>query len=129
VLLRDEFVLVDQATESVAAPDAVEFDHVGGWPLVARRGRRERWPLCERAMRPVFVVVRRVLAQHQGEVAAAENEEPVEAFAKATAAVGRATVGDSGAATRDAMRNCATTFDWRSRIDYLRCNCRRSRHQ
>lgn len=57
MLLRGEFVLVDQATESVAAPDAVGFDHVGWWPLVGRRVRRERWPLCKGAMRSAFVVV------------------------------------------------------------------------
>src|SRR5215207_689268 len=32
-------------------------------------------------MRSVFVVVRRVLAQHRREVSAAEDQEPVEAFA------------------------------------------------
>jgi hypothetical protein len=73
VLLRGEFVLVDQATESVAAPDAVEFDQVGGWPLVGRRGRRERWPLCEGATRSVFVEVPDVRDEYVLEVAAAEG--------------------------------------------------------
>jgi hypothetical protein len=37
MLLRGEFVFVDQAAEQVAATDAIECDHVGARSLVARR--------------------------------------------------------------------------------------------
>jgi hypothetical protein len=53
--LCGELVFVDQPAEEVTAADAVELDHVGGRLIVARRQLAERWPLLERAVRPVLV--------------------------------------------------------------------------
>jgi hypothetical protein len=67
-LLRGEFVLVDQAAESVAPADAT---------LVVVRGDgnrlEKRRSLLERAVRAMRVVVRDVLAQHPLQVLARDN--------------------------------------------------------
>src|SRR6266545_2604365 len=81
MLLRGEFVFVDQAAEQVAATDAIECDHVGARSLVARRRLVEGWSLRECAVRPVLVVMRDVGREHVLKVAAAEDQEPVEALA------------------------------------------------
>ena len=80
VLLRGEVVLVDQPAEQVAAPEAIEIDHVGR-PPVGHHRRGKRWPLPERAVWPVLVVMSEVGRKDVVEVTAAEDQEPVEAFA------------------------------------------------
>jgi hypothetical protein len=82
VLLRGEVVFVEESAEPVAPAQPGERQGLRsrGW-LFGWRRFRERRPLGEGAMRSVFVVVRRVLAQHGREVSAAEDQEPVEAFA------------------------------------------------
>src|SRR6266545_2265068 len=74
-VLRSEFVFVEQTAESVAPADT---------PLVVSRrdgGRLdERWLLFERAVRPVRVVVRDVLAQNRLELSAGDDEDAVETF-------------------------------------------------
>jgi hypothetical protein len=79
--LRGEFVFADQPAEQVMATDAIGFDHVGRCLLVTRRQLAERWPLPERAVRSVLVVMPDVGRDDVLEVAAAKNQEPVEAFA------------------------------------------------
>jgi len=66
-------VFVDEATEDVAALDAVDGCCVGA---AVRLG----WSEVERAVRTLPVVVRHVDAKRVFEVAAAEDEEPVEAL-------------------------------------------------
>lgn len=78
--LRGQLVLVQESAEPVAAVKSIQLQE----PSVPRRqigGRRFRqwWSLCEGAVWPVLVVMRHVLAQNRAEVAAAEDEEPVEA--------------------------------------------------
>ncbi len=77
---------MEKAAEPLATADAIERQ----WfsvrrPFVYRRRFRERWPLAERAMRPVLVVVLRVDAHHALEMAAAEDQQPVETRAAQTA--------------------------------------------
>jgi len=43
--------------------------------------RRIRWPLIERSVRPVAVVVRHVLGKHGRQVPLADNQHPVGALA------------------------------------------------
>jgi hypothetical protein len=71
--LRRELVLVDQPAEQVTAAYAIEVDHVGEWLLAA-----ERRPLRERSVRPMLVEMPHVRDQHVLEVAAAEDQQPVE---------------------------------------------------
>jgi hypothetical protein len=66
---------VDQSAEGVAAPN------VGRRPALGRRRLRERWALLERAVRTVFVVVADVGTHDLLELAAADDQDPVEAFA------------------------------------------------
>ena len=63
----------------------IELDHVGPYFLFDRRRLVERWPLREGAMRSVFVVVRDVGRENVLEVAATEDQDPVEAFAACAA--------------------------------------------
>jgi hypothetical protein len=71
---------VDQPAEQVAAPDAIGIDHLGRLPVGHHR-RGKRWPLPERAVWPVLVVMSDVGRKDVVEVTAAEDQEPVEAFA------------------------------------------------
>lgn len=66
-------VLVDEAAEDVAALDAVDGCCVG---VAVWLG----WSEVERAVRTLSVVAGRVVAKRVFEVAAAEDEEPVEAL-------------------------------------------------
>src|SRR6266536_205729 len=66
-------VFVDQSAESVAAFDFSAARWLVG---VCRVGREQR----ESAVRALGVVMRRVAAEHVLEVAAAEDQQPVEAF-------------------------------------------------
>lgn len=79
--LRGEVVLVDQAAESVTAADPIDLDHFDGSSVVRGRHLHERRSLIERSVRPVFVVVERVARQHGFELATAEDQQPIEAFA------------------------------------------------
>jgi hypothetical protein len=67
---------VDQPAEQVAAAQAIEVDQVGEWLLVT-----ERRPLPECRVRPMLVEMPDVCDEHVLEVAAAENQQPVEALA------------------------------------------------
>jgi hypothetical protein len=67
---------VDQPAEQVAAAQAIEVDRVGEWLLVA-----ERRPLPECPVRPMLVEMPDVCDEHVVEVAAAEDQQPVEALA------------------------------------------------
>jgi len=81
-LLCGEFVFVEQAAELIAAPQAIKRNRLIGQRRFAyRRWLRERWALAERAVRPVRVVVRRVDVDDALELAAAEDQQPVEALA------------------------------------------------
>jgi len=68
---------VDQPAEQVKAAHAIEVDHVGEWLLVA-----ERRPLPECPVRPMLVAMPDVCDEHVVEVAAAEDQQPIEAFAR-----------------------------------------------
>jgi hypothetical protein len=76
VLLCGEFVLVEQAAESVAPTDAaVAVMRGDGSRLEQRR------LLLERAVRPMRVVVRDVLVQYPLEVRPRDDQDPIEALA------------------------------------------------
>jgi hypothetical protein len=79
--LRNEFVFVQQAAEPVATAEEIELRQLSTWRGLINRRLGERRPLIERTMRPMRVVVQRVFADHVLEVAAAEDQEPVEALA------------------------------------------------
>ena len=79
--LRGEPVLADQPAEQITAADTVKVDDVGDWWLVARRQLAERRPLPERAVWPMLVVMPDVGREDVVEVAAAEDQHPVEALA------------------------------------------------
>ena len=72
---RVSVVLSDHAAEAVVSTDLADG---------RRRGRHARlWRLlCERAMRPLRVVVLDVLAQDAFEVAAVEDQQPVQAWVR-----------------------------------------------
>jgi len=74
--LRRELVLVDQPAEQVTAAQAIEVDHVGEWLPVA-----ERRPLAERPVRAMLVEMPDVSDEHVVEVAAADNQQSIEALA------------------------------------------------
>jgi hypothetical protein len=67
---------VDESAEQVTAAQAIEDDHVGEWLLVA-----ERRPLPECPVRAMLVEMPNVCDEHVVKVAAAEDQEPVDAFA------------------------------------------------
>jgi hypothetical protein len=71
---------VDQAAEQVTAADAIKLDHIGHRALAPGRRLAERCQLPERAVRPVLVVVPRVTRENVLQLAAADDQEPVEAF-------------------------------------------------
>src|SRR6266511_2047003 len=80
--LRREFVFVQQPAEPVAPAEAIELQqHIARRRHVDRRRLREWRPLVERAVRSVFVVVLRVDVNDALELAAAEDQQPVETFA------------------------------------------------
>jgi hypothetical protein len=83
--LRGEFVFVQKPAELVATAQAIEPLLYAHRPFAYRRWLRERRLLGERAVRPMFVVVLRVDTDDTLEVAAAENQQPIEAFAPQTA--------------------------------------------
>jgi hypothetical protein len=78
--LRGTLVFVDQAAEQVAAADAIKIDQFGRGSFAPRRRLTERRPLPEGAVRAMFVVVPRVARENALQVAAADDQEPVEAF-------------------------------------------------
>jgi hypothetical protein len=49
---------VDQAAEPLAATNPIQFNNLSLDWLVGCCGQGERWPLAERAVRPVLVVGR-----------------------------------------------------------------------
>src|SRR6266511_2751485 len=71
-----ELVLVDQPAEQVTAAQAIEVDHVGEWLPVA-----ERRLLAECPVRAMLVEMPDVSDEHVVEVAAAEDQQSVEALA------------------------------------------------
>ncbi len=78
--------IVEQAAETITAPQAIKRNRLIGQRRFAyRRWLRERWALAERAVRPVRVVVRRVDLDDALELAAAEDQQPVEALAAQSA--------------------------------------------
>ena len=80
-------VFVEQSAEAVATLQSMERNRFAARYLLADRRRlcRDWWPLSERAMRPVPVVVLRVDANDALEVAAADDQQPVEALPPQTA--------------------------------------------
>jgi hypothetical protein len=74
-------VFVDQAAESVAATEPIEWEHLAWGSLVGCCGWGERRPLAERAVRPVLVVVDRVDRHNPFKMAATDDQQPVETFA------------------------------------------------
>ena len=68
-----EFVFVQQSAEAVATAEAVEPQRVIARRRFVYRRLRERRLLTERAVWPVFVVVRRVDVDHAFEVTSADN--------------------------------------------------------
>src|SRR5262245_49461678 len=73
--LGGEPVLVDQPAEQVAVAYAIEVDHVGEWLL-----RLQRRPLPECPVRSMLVEMADVCDEHVLEVAAAEDQQSVEAL-------------------------------------------------
>jgi hypothetical protein len=69
-----------QTTESLASADPIEYKNVARVPVVSR-WLRERRPLSKRAVRSMLVVMPRVGSDDVLEMAAAEDQEVVEAFA------------------------------------------------
>jgi hypothetical protein len=67
---------VDQPAEEVAAANAFEVDHLDQWMLTV-----ERRPLPKRPLRPMSVEVPDIRDEHVLEVAAADDQQPVEALA------------------------------------------------
>ena len=74
-------IFVDQAAEPVTAPQQTELDHITRGQVVVRKWLGERRPLAERAVRPVLVVMRAVGGHDAFEVAAADDQQPVETLA------------------------------------------------
>jgi hypothetical protein len=80
-LLRGEYVFVQQSSEPVATAEATELRRFAvRCRFVYRWWFRERWLLVERPVRPVRVV-QRVGAEDMLEMTAADDQQPVEAFA------------------------------------------------
>jgi len=67
---------VDQPAEQVTAAQAIEVDHVGEWLPVA-----ERRLLAECPVRAMLVEMPDVRGEHVVEVAAAEDQQSIEALA------------------------------------------------
>src|SRR6266511_3060953 len=79
--LRSDSVLAQQAAEPVATAEEIELRQLSTWRRLIDRRLGKRRPLIERAVRPMRVVVLRVFADHVFEVAAADNQQSVEALA------------------------------------------------
>ena len=79
--LRGELVFVDQSAEQVAAADTIEAADIGRWLLATQPPCTCRRQLRECAVRPMLVVVPRVRREDVVEVAATDDEQPVEALA------------------------------------------------
>ena len=75
---------MDQAAESVAATEPIEWTNLARGSPVGCWGLGERRPLAERAVRAMLVVVERVSSHDVLEVPAADDQQPVEAFAAQT---------------------------------------------
>jgi hypothetical protein len=80
--LCGEFVFVEQPAGPVAMAQAIERKLLTARRRFANRRLFERRMLGERAVRPMLVVVLRVDVNDVLEVAAAEDQEPVEALAR-----------------------------------------------
>jgi hypothetical protein len=78
--LRRKAILADQPTEQITTADAIKVDDVADSPL-AQLKLAARRPLLEGPVRPVLVVMQDVGGEDVVEVAAAKDEEPVEALA------------------------------------------------
>src|SRR6266545_2631546 len=74
-------VLAQQAAEPVATAEEIELRQLSTWRRLIDRRLGKRRPLIERAVGPMRVVVLRVFADHVFEVAAADNQQSVEALA------------------------------------------------
>src|SRR6266545_2926862 len=96
--LRRELVLVDQPAEQVTAAQAIEVDHVGEWLPVA-----ERRPLAECPVRAMLVEMPDVRGEHVVEVAAAEDQQSVEALV--------ANAADPAFSVRSRLRRPYRRFD------------------
>ena len=72
---------MDQAAEPITATEPIEPEHFARGSLLRCCGCDERRPLPKRAVRPVLVVMRGVGGHDAFEVAAADDQQPVEAFA------------------------------------------------
>src|SRR6266511_5048030 len=79
--LRSDSVLAQQAAEPVATAEEIELRQLSTWQRLIDRRLGKRRPLIERAVGPMRVVVLRVFADHVFEVAAADNQQSVEALA------------------------------------------------
>jgi hypothetical protein len=79
--LRGEPVLVDQPAEQITPAETIKIDDLRHCALVAERRLTARRPLPEGAVRPVLVVVQHLCLHHVLEVAAAEDQQPIEALA------------------------------------------------
>ena len=75
-MLRGEFVLVQEASKTVAAANADQVFPID-WRRQSAHGGRV---LTERAVRSVLVVMRGVDAEHALEVLSSEDQHPVEAL-------------------------------------------------
>src|SRR5919201_7109777 len=79
--LCGELVFVQQSTEPVVPTEAIEPQSViCRRCFVFWRCVRERWPLAEGTMRPMRVVVLDVGAQDVLKLAAADDQQPVQAL-------------------------------------------------
>ena len=78
--LRGEPVLADPPAEQITPTDTTKIDDVRHWLDVARRVSA-RGPPLEGAVRPVLVVMQDVGREDVLELAAAEDQQPVEALA------------------------------------------------
>src|SRR5438093_561206 len=79
--LRSDSILAKQAAEPVATAEEIELRQLSTWRRLIDRRLGKRRPLIERAVGPMRVVVLRVFADHVFEVAAADNQQSVEALA------------------------------------------------
>ena len=66
-------MMVDQAAEDRSTPDSA-VNRLGGWRL------RAWWMQLQRSMRPLSVVVRRVLGEDAAQVSFSEDQHPVGEF-------------------------------------------------
>jgi len=69
-------IFVDQPCRDGSSADGPRVGHIPDGLHLGVRG-----PLPPRLLRPVAVVVNQVLAEHQGQVALAEDQDPVQQLA------------------------------------------------